>query len=197
MVRGFLRFGAMVPLMTRIRAIRAGEWEQVRELRLASLQDPVAHLAFIDTYEQAVARPDSFYQERAAGAAEGTTERQQFVAESDDGSWAGSVTVLVERAGTRDFFEKPVERDQGHAVGVYVRPEHRGTGLAEDLFAAALEWAWAGGLDRVRLHVHERNGRAAGLYRKLGFQPSGQVVEGDAGRELEYVLTKPGSVNGS
>lgn len=109
-----------------IRSIRADEWAKVKELRLDALKDPVAHLAFLETYEESLAKPDAFWQERAAGAAEGTTERQQFIAEDADGVWGGSVAVLVEEAGSRDFNDVVVEQRQGHLVAVYVRPEHRG-----------------------------------------------------------------------
>lgn len=163
----------------------------MKELRLASLQDPLAHLAFLETYEHALTLPDSFWQERAAGAAEGTTERQQFVAELTDGSWGGSVAVLTERAGERDYFGDTVEQDQGAVVGVYVRPEHRGSGMAVGLLEAALGWSWQRGYARVRLHVHEDNHRAAARYRKTGFVESGVVVEGEAGREVEYVYVRP------
>ncbi|MCX5558821.1 GNAT family N-acetyltransferase [Streptomyces sp. NBC_00038] len=188
-----------------IRSIRSDEWAQVRELRLAALRDPVAHLAFLETYEDAAARPDEFWQERAAGACEGTAERRQFVAVGQGGVWDGSVAVLVEEAGERDFFGGVVERRQGHLVGVYVRPERRGSavGVTRGLFDAALEWSWGVGLERVRLFVHEKNGRAEAFYRKAGFLPSGVTVPssggsgdtgdlGDSGeRELEFVVDRP------
>ncbi|WP_327429872.1 GNAT family N-acetyltransferase [Streptomyces sp. NBC_01236] len=178
-----------------IRSIRADEWAKVKELRLDALKDPVAHLAFLETYEESLAKPDAFWQERAAGAAEGTTERQQFIAEDADGVWGGSVAVLVEEAGSRDFNDVVVEQRQGHLVGVYVRPEHRGSaaGVTGALFDAALEWSWRIGLDRVRLFVHEKNGRAEAFYRKAGFVPSGRTVAapGDAGElELELVIER-------
>lgn len=171
-----------------VRAVRADEWRYVRELRLAALRDPVAHLAFLETYEDASARPDSYWKERTEGAAEGARERQQFVAEGEDGRWVGTVTVLVEEAGTRDFFGGTVERRQAHLVGVFLRDGHRGMGVGEQLFAAAVEWARGVGVERVRLFVHEGNGRAAAFYRRNGFVGSGVTVEGDAGLELEYVL---------
>ncbi|MFD4563436.1 GNAT family N-acetyltransferase [Streptomyces sp. NPDC058467] len=178
-----------------IRSIRTDEWAKVKELRLDALQDPVAHLAFLESYEDAAARSDAYWQERAAGAAEGTAERQQFVAEDADGVWGGSVTVLVEEAGERDFSGDVVERRQGHLVGVYVRPEHRGSaiGVTGALFDAALEWSWGIGLDRVRLFVHEKNSRAEAFYRKAGFVPSGRTVAapGDKGElELELVIER-------
>ncbi len=54
-----------------IRPVPTEEWAKAKEIRLAALKDPVAHLAFLETYEQAVERPDSFWQDRAAQAAEG------------------------------------------------------------------------------------------------------------------------------
>ena len=178
-----------------IRSVRADEWPAVKELRLAALRDPLAHLAFLETYEEAVAKPDSFWRERTARAAVGMRERQQFVAEGPDGRWAGSVVVLVEEAGADGALGNGSEVRQGHLVAVYVRPEERGRGLTERLFAYAVAWAWeVAGVERVRLLVHERNARAEGFYRKIGFVPTGETVPvpGDpAARELEFVVKRP------
>ena len=176
-----------------IRSIRADEWPEVKALRLLALQDPVAHLAFLETYENALVRPDAFWQERAEGSSQGSATAQQIVALTRDGTWVGMLTVLMEEAGTVDWAGFPVERRQGHVVGVYVRPEHRGTGLTERMFGHAAEWAWNAGVDRVRLIVHEDNTRAQGLYRKVGFVPTGRVVPlAGAAREkeLEFVLDR-------
>ncbi|MEU9301895.1 N-acetyltransferase [Streptomyces sp. NPDC048269] len=179
-----------------IRAVRADEWEQAKELRIASLHDPVAPIAFLDTAELAEARPDSFWQERTAGAAFGRAVRQ-FVAVGPDGVWDGTVSVLVEELGTIDFLDREIESTQGHIVGVYVREGRRGTGLAEDLFRAALEWAWSleePKLERVRLYVHERNERAQAFYRRIGFRDSGVKVplaSDPSAKELEYVYPRP------
>ena len=101
-----------------VRAIRPAEWEKVRGLRLDALRDPAAPLAFLEGYEEAAAKADLFWQDRAAGAGEGSATAQQFIAELPDGSWAGSLTVLIEEAGTEDWAGFPVERRQGHVVGV-------------------------------------------------------------------------------
>lgn len=184
-----------------IRSIRSDEWAEVKKLRLTSLQDPVAHLAFLETYEESVAKPDAFWRERAAGASEGVAGRRQFVAVGQGGAWDGTVAVLVEEAGERDVFGGVVERRQGHLVGVYVRPEHRGSGVGVTgaLFDTALEWAWESGLERVRLFVHEKNGRAEAFYRKAGFLPSGVTVPSPGGsgeRELEFVIGRPAESRG-
>ena len=179
-----------------IRFIRADEWPAVKELRLRALRDPVADLAYLETYDDAAGRPDSFWQERAARSAEGAPDGsgvRQLVAEGPDGLWIGTLTVLVEEAGTTDWAGFAVDRRQGHVVGVFVRPEWRGSGLAKALFDAGLEWAWANGAERVRLIVHPENGRALAAYRRVGFVPSGRTVPlvgGPGDHELEYVLER-------
>ncbi|MFG2927557.1 GNAT family N-acetyltransferase [Streptomyces achromogenes] len=177
-----------------VRAICPDDWERVKQLRLDALRDPVAHLAFLETYEDAASKPDSFWQDRAVGSGVGSTTAQQFIAEAPDGTWAGSVTVLMEEPGTQDWTGNPVERRQGHAVGVFVRPEHRGSGLIEALFTAGLAWAWQRDAERMRLFVHEDNHRAQRAYRRIGFAPSGLVVvfsKDETVNEREFVLERP------
>lgn len=188
-----------------MRSVRAEEWPLARQLRLDALQDPAAPVAFLDSYEAAAARPDAFWQDRTAAAAEGGDVRQ-FVAESPEGEWVGTVTVLIERPEDDVRFGEPAEVNQGHLVGVFVRPEVRGAGVTDALFRVAVDWAWslsAPRLDRVRLYVHENNRRAAAFYRRFGFVPSGQRVPvpgqgpgqgpGTGERrewELEYVIER-------
>ncbi|MFD8672481.1 GNAT family N-acetyltransferase [Streptomyces seoulensis] len=172
-----------------VRAVRAEEWAAVKRLRLDALRDPVAHLAFLETYETAAARPDSFWQERAA---QGGGVRQ-FIAEAPDGEWAGSVTVLLEEAGSEDWAGYAVERRQGHVVGVFVRPGHRGNGLIQQLLDAGVAWAWEQDAERARLFVHADNPRAQGAYLRAGFKPTGLVVsfsKNEEERELEFALDR-------
>ncbi|MFK4690802.1 GNAT family N-acetyltransferase [Streptomyces pristinaespiralis] len=172
-----------------IRRVRAEEWARARDLRLAALQDPLAPIAFYESYEQALGQPDSFWQERTSSVAAGV-DVVQFVAEAPDGRWDGTVSVLVEPKGSARI-GKPAPVDQTHVVGVFVRAEARGSGLAAELFRAALDWSWAldePRVDRVRLLFHEDNERAAGLYRKVGFVPSDDtapVPEDPPAREYE------------
>ncbi|MEV6109086.1 GNAT family N-acetyltransferase [Streptomyces sp. NPDC051940] len=179
-----------------IRGVRAEEWRQYKELRLAALQDEVAAIAFLDTYDSAVAKPDSFWRERTEGAAAGVAVKG-FVAEDGDGREVGCVTVLVERPGQEVSFASEVQVPQGHLVGVYLRPEARGAGLGEKLFAAALEWSFGLAeprLERVRLYVHERNVRAEGLYRKCGFVRTGGTLAAApevGGVEVEMAVERP------
>jgi GNAT superfamily N-acetyltransferase len=182
-----------------VRPIRADEWAEVRELRLLALQDPAAPIAFLETYEQAAAQPDSFWRERAERAAGGTAVRQ-FVAESpDDVTWTGMVTVLIEDAGSEDVFGRAIRERQAHIVGVFVRPEHRGSGVIDALFAAAVEWASSDAeVARVRLYVHEDNARAERFYRRFGFVRSGETApmrDDPAKTEVEMVLARSGAAS--
>ncbi|MGW2471440.1 GNAT family N-acetyltransferase [Streptomyces sp. NPDC001665] len=181
-----------------IRPVRAGEWRSVKELRLAALQDPAAPVAFLETYEQGLKRSDEAWRERTADASEdGAGEVRQFVAEGPDGAWAGSVTVLVEGPDVEARFGGAASVNQGHLVGVFVRPEARGTGVVDELFRAAVDWAWSletPRLERVRLYVHEDNPRAEAFYRRFGFVPTGETMpmQGDPkALELEYAMARP------
>lgn len=178
-----------------VRAVRAEEWPLAREIRLAALQDPVASIAFAETYEHALAMPDAFWQQRTTDAAEGAKVRQ-FVAEDRACRWVGTASVLVERPAEEVRFGEAAEVDQAHVVGVFVRPEVRGGGVADALFGAAVDWAWSLSrprVERVRLYVDERNSRASAFYRRFGFVPSGRTVpapdDSDV-RELEYVIER-------
>ncbi|MFD7444523.1 GNAT family N-acetyltransferase [Streptomyces sp. NPDC059909] len=175
-----------------IRPVCAEEWAKVRELRLAALQDPLSSIAFLETYESALEQPDSFWQQRTSTGAAGR-DVIQFVAEAPDGRWDGTVTVLVERVGAEPRVGKAAIVEQTHVVGVFVRPEARGAGLADELFRAALEWSWAldaPAVERVRLIVHSENRRAEAFYRRIGFVLSSDptpVPENEMEREYEIL----------
>ncbi|MEU5835101.1 GNAT family N-acetyltransferase [Streptomyces diacarni] len=166
-----------------VREVRAEDWPSAKRLRLDALRDPLAPLAFVETYEQARAQPDAFWRERTAEGSAGGPNRQ-FVAEGPAGDWAGTMTVLVEEPGAEDFTGQRVERRQAHLVGVFVREERRGGTVARELLRAAVEWALVQrGVGQIRLFVHEANGRAEAFYRKVGFTRT--VVVGSE-YEMEY-----------
>ncbi len=175
---------AEVPLLV-IRRVRADEWVLARDLRLDALRDADAGIAFLETYERASAQPDELYRDRTSRAAEGDDVAQLVAIDGD--TWVGSVTVLVQRAGTLDYRGDPVERSRAVVVGVYVRPEHRGDGLIDRLLDAAARWSRERGFDALSLGVHQDNARAQGAYRRAGFAPSGVRFTGSIGPELEMV----------
>lgn len=137
-----------------IRQARREDWREFRELRLAALRDPVARVAFFEPYEEAAELPRGEWERRSSGK---DTVTFAGLADDEGGAWAGMVSTFLQRGRVR-------------VVGVYLCPEHRGTGLAGDLMRTAVSW---GGRREVRLHVHEHNKRAARFYESFGFRPTG------------------------
>ena len=174
--------------MAPVRRIRTDDWQHVRAMRLEALQDEAAPIAYLETYEDASARPDAFWQERAAGASSGSAVAQ-FAAITEADEWVASVSALREEPGGDDWAGHPVEHLQVHVVGVWVRPDHRGTGLIGRMVGDVADWAREHGVGRLRLLVHEDNARAQAAYRKLGFAPTGVTVPLEAGVEIEMART--------
>ncbi|WP_040338360.1 GNAT family N-acetyltransferase [Candidatus Blastococcus massiliensis] len=176
-----------------VRPVRAHEWREVRDLRLAALSDEAAPIAFLQTYAEAAARPDEFWRERSRDSSADAgpdAAARQFVAIAEDGTWVGSLVALVERAGDDDYAGTTIEEPGGgHLVAVYLHPEHRGRGVMEGVFEAAFGWLRGLGLPRVRLHVHEDNARAERFYARCGFSLTGAGFEGPHGWEREMAMT--------
>lgn len=61
---------------------------------------------------------------------------------------------------------------------LYLAPDHRGTGVADDLMNAALDLAADQDLplDRIVLDVDPKNERARGFYDRYGFESWGEMV---------------------
>jgi RimJ/RimL family protein N-acetyltransferase len=134
-----------------ITQIREQDWERLRDVRLRALaQDPHA---FLETHAQASTFPDERWRRRATPSA-----TQASFAFERDGRFDGLVSCF--------FADDPA---LAFLVAMWVAPELRGTGAAQELVKAVLEWARAGGARRVCLSVEGDNPRAARLYEKCGF----------------------------
>ncbi|WP_329134772.1 GNAT family N-acetyltransferase [Streptomyces sp. NBC_01476] len=161
-----------------VRPAAPAEWERSRDLRLASLQDPVASVAFARSYAEEAALSDEHWRRRASGVG-----AQQFVAVAagdPDAEWAGMAVVVIERD------------DYLSINAVYLRPEARGTGLADELFEAAVAWSWERA-DRLHLWVHEKNPRAEAFYCRRGFVRTGETMVSpldNVSTEYEMVLLR-------
>ncbi|WP_135820963.1 GNAT family N-acetyltransferase [Halostella litorea] len=64
---------------------------------------------------------------------------------------------------------------------IYVAPEHRGTGVADDLIEAVIATARGQDLplDRIVLDVDPKNDRAGAFYDRYGFEQWGEMVARD------------------
>ncbi|HEY4225306.1 MAG TPA: GNAT family N-acetyltransferase [Pseudolysinimonas sp.] len=167
-----------------VRRVRADDWQRIRALRLQALHDPMAPVAFLESIEQAQARPDEEWQARASTMAEGTGGAQ-FLAESGH-ELIGSLAVIVRPAGVPDYFERVPDVDLPTVVGVYVAPSGRGAGVIDALLATAAGWARSRGDRELTLDVHETNLPAIGSYRRAGFEVRSEFA-GESGRELGMV----------
>ena len=87
-----------------------------------------------------------------------------------DADVVGYVFLLPERLGF--IWDAAVVNE------LYVAPEHRGTGVADDLMTAALDLAADQSLplDRVVLDVDPANERARAFYERHGFKGWGEMV---------------------
>lgn len=86
---------------------------------------------------------------------------------------AGYVFVLPERLAM--IWDAAVLNE------LYVEPDHRGSGVADELIEAALALAreQEPPLERIVLDVDPENARAAAFYERHGFEPWGEMVARD------------------
>mgnify|MGYP005857789337 CR=1 FL=1 len=90
--------------------------------------------------------------------------------EEESGDLVGYVFVLPERLAM--IWDAAVINE------LYVAPEHRGTGVADELIAAAIDLAGDQDLplDRIVLDVDPTNERARAFYDRYGFERWGELV---------------------
>jgi GNAT superfamily N-acetyltransferase len=159
-----------------VRAVRAGEGELLRELRLRALADAPA--AFATTVEQEQDLPESHWSE-LADRSDLSDAAAIFVA-IDDGRWVGM------GAGRWD------DRDRGiaHLWSMWVDPSARRAGLGERLVGAVRGWARARGARFLRLGVIEDPADAGSFYERLGFVRTGETkrLTRDPARGVYYLV---------
>jgi GNAT superfamily N-acetyltransferase len=153
-----------------VRRVVPDEWEAFRAVRLAALED--APSAFLTSYDDSVALPESHWRSRAS---EGGT-----VLAWRDGSPVGIAAGYL-HDGVPEL------------VAMWVAPVARGTGVVEVLVDAVAGWARERGGTELRLWHVTTNDRAGAAYRRCGFVPTGRTQPVPvAGRgdetELELVL---------
>jgi GNAT superfamily N-acetyltransferase len=140
--------------MVLVREAEPGEWQLVRDVRLAALRD--APSAFGSTYEREVAFTEADWRGRlSSGSA-------TFVAHLPEIAQAGLSSAFEHSPGTTEL------------VSMWVSPAARGRGVAEALIAAVAGWAKARDHTAVHLWVTQENVPALTLYERCGFSPTGE-----------------------
>jgi GNAT superfamily N-acetyltransferase len=130
-----------------------GDESIMRELRLQALSE--APEAFGSTYEKELARTTSDWQRWLSP---GVT----FILDEPEGA-RGIVAGVPDATGAEVV----------HLMAMWVHPAVRGSGAADELVAAVLDWAKSEGAKLVRLNVIQRNDRARRFYERIGFRATG------------------------
>lgn len=149
-----------------VRPLRRGEGPRLREIRLRALAD--APGAFGRSHDEDAALEEGWW---AALAEEG---RVMVAEDGDRLAGMGGGTIL--------------EPEVAELWGLWVEPDARGTGLAEQLVEAVVAWARAQGASRIALQVADKDGPAARLYRRLGFTDAPEPPDGACKVRLQLPL---------
>jgi len=140
--------------MVTVRTAGAGDWELVRDVRLAALRD--APDAFASTY----AREAAYTEEQWRGWF--SAQFALFLADLSDRAEPAGLAGVYDRDG------------EAGLLSMWVRPAARGRGVGEALMSAAADWARDRGRDALYLWVAEANEPARRLYERYGFTPTGE-----------------------
>jgi RimJ/RimL family protein N-acetyltransferase len=133
-----------------VRPMGPDDWATLARVRLTALAD--APEAFYSTLAQEEHRTEAEWRSGASTAA-------WFAALDADGRPAGLVAVVHGGPPPGDAM----------LISMWVSPAHRGTGLATQWVAAALDDAAGAGAERLTLWVRTGNGRAITAYQRMGF----------------------------
>jgi GNAT superfamily N-acetyltransferase len=144
-----------------VRAVMSDEWTVLREVRLAALLD--APYAFYSSYEQAAARDESEWRSWPRNGI-------AFLA------WLGGEPVGMVGAAPA-----PADPTRGDLIAMWVAPAARGTGVADALVRAAVDWGRDQGWTVIDLEVAPGNDPAQRLYTRNGFVPTGESTHLTAG----------------
>jgi RimJ/RimL family protein N-acetyltransferase len=118
--------------------------------------------AFGSDYERAITLPESYFIDRTRN------DPENFII----GAFADN-ELIGSCGGFRETDAK--RRHIALVIGMYLRPEHRGTGQAARLLEAVLERLRdLEGVEQVQLAVSAGNQAAETLYRRAGFTPYGR-----------------------
>ena len=144
--------------MVLVRETVAQDWQALRDIRLAALQD--APDAFASTYAEQAAFTEADWQDRI----------------SRGGTFLAYVPEVSasEPAGLAGGFLRPERPGTVALISMFVRPQARGRKVGEALIAAVAEWGRARQATTMDLWVTATNSPARLLYERCGFALTGE-----------------------
>ncbi|WP_396133459.1 GNAT family N-acetyltransferase [Arthrobacter sp. 1088] len=159
-------YGSWAGQLPRVRRLRAEDWSLLKKVRLEMLTD--TPMAYVESLEAARRQTDAQWQERTAAMAGDSSVTLVADGGADGSPFCALMRVVVKHP------QDPQKPLQAMLISVYVAPEHRGLGLADELLHAACEAARVDlGAKVLELGVHEDNTRALAFYRRHGFNTTG------------------------
>ncbi|MCR1161041.1 GNAT family N-acetyltransferase [Paenarthrobacter sp. UW852] len=152
--------------MPRVRRLHADDWLLLKNIRLEMLAD--TPMAYVENLDAARRQTDTQWQQRAATMCGDGNVTLVADGGKDDHRLYGLMRVVLKHP------QDPGLAPVAMLISVYVAPEHRGLGLADELLNAACRVAGESlGADRLELGVHEDNARAQAFYSRHGFELTG------------------------
>jgi ribosomal protein S18 acetylase RimI-like enzyme len=145
-----------------------GDWAVLRQLRLTALAE--APYAFWATLDQEQRLTEEQWRARI--------QKHPYFLARQDGEPVGLAAGFAELPGDQPPGPGAGPSRGWHLVSMWVSPQARGSGVADQLVRAVCDSARADGATRVRLWVTDANPRAQAFYQRLGFCRTGarQVV---------------------
>jgi len=157
-----------------VRRLTRADGDHLRTIRLESLLDSPD--AYGSTYEESLGITSEQWAQRA-----GSWNR--FAA------FYGDRPIGMASGGFHD------SHNQTWLFGMFVTPEHRGSGVAQQLVHAVATWARTQYSETLGLHVTETMTRARAFYEKMGFVPTGETEPMERNPELRLLIMKADLVN--
>jgi ribosomal protein S18 acetylase RimI-like enzyme len=151
-------------LNAEIRRLAPADWQELRDARLTALEE--APDAFASTLEAEVGQGEEQWRERFATSV--------FFGAAQPGNGTplvGLVGGFAEAAGHADPGGEPAA---WHLISMWIAPQVRGQGIADELVTAICDVAREAGARQIALWVTDGNDRARAFYTRAGFRGTGQ-----------------------
>lgn len=144
-----------------IRELSESDWLDYKTIRLRSLLESPE--SFGSTYE----RESAFQTEqwRARLRVSSATHDAVTLLALVRGSYAGLLSCVIKKSDSRS----------ASLYQMWVAPEHRRGGVAREMVVQAKKWALVRNARNLYLSVSTVNVAAMSLYKKSGFEPTGDV----------------------
>lgn len=156
-----------MPDFSNVRKARAGDWRELRTIRLEALDDTPE--AYGSTYEESLAWSNLQWRTIARS-------RNYYL-----GEYHKKICGMASGGYNDDH------PDTWWLYSMYVSPVARGSGLATQLVDRVASWARDEGAKELFLHVGLSVARARAFYKKVGFEESGETIIMERDRSIQLV----------